>query len=60
MAGESFAEVLDRIEFLARRVGQAPSDEPVSLTRDELIDVLDLLHRLGSAMLVLQELGRFR
>jgi hypothetical protein len=60
MAGESFTDVLDRIETLARRVGQLPADAPVSLTRDELVDLLDLLHRLGHAMLVLQERGRFR
>jgi hypothetical protein len=60
MAADTFADVLGRIETIALRVGQLDVDAPANLTRDELIDVLDALHRVGKAMVLLQERGRFR
>ncbi len=60
MAADTFADVLGRIETIALRVGQLDVDAPATLTRDELIDVLDALHRVGKAMVLLQERGRFR
>ncbi len=60
MAGETFQELVERIEVIAARVaGEEPEVSP-ALTRDELIDILDLLRRLAKAMLILQSRGNLR
>jgi hypothetical protein len=60
MAGETFEELVDRIEAIAVRVAGEEPDETPTLSRDELVDVLDLLRRVARAMLVLQTRGKLR
>ena len=60
MAGETFQELVERIEDIAVRVAGEEVDRPPALTRDELVDILDLLRRVAKAMLVLQSRGNLR
>jgi len=60
MAGETFEELVDRIETIAVRVAGEDPDVAPELSRDELVDVLDLLRRVARAMLVLQTRGKLR
>ena len=60
MAGETFEELVDRIETIAARVAGEDPDVAPELSRDELVDVLDLLRRVARAMLVLQTRGKLR
>jgi len=60
MAGETFEELVDRIETIAVRVAGEDPDVAPALSRDELVDVLDLLRRVARAMLVLQTRGKLR
>jgi hypothetical protein len=59
MAAGTFEELVNRIEEIGGRVA-AESGTTVTLTRDELVDMLDLIHRVGKAMLVLQARGKLR
>jgi hypothetical protein len=58
MAGETFQELADRIEAIALRVAAEEPEAPPTLTRDELVDILDLLRRVAKAMLILQTRGK--
>jgi hypothetical protein len=60
MAGETFEELVDRIEAIATRVAGEDPDVTPALSRDELVDMLDLLRRVARAMLVLQTRGKLR
>jgi hypothetical protein len=60
MAGETFQDLADRIETMAVRVASERPEASPALTRDELVDVLDLLRRVAKAMLILQARGNLR
>jgi hypothetical protein len=60
MPAETFQDLVDRIESIAARVASAGPNANPALTREELVDVLDLLRRVAKAMLVLQERGKLR
>jgi hypothetical protein len=58
--GGTFSELQQRIGELVVRVAATPPDAPAVLSRDELLDVLDAVERLGRAIETLQQKGRFR
>jgi hypothetical protein len=60
MARETFQDLVDRIEAIAVRVAREGPDAAPALTRDELVDVLDLLRRVAKAMIILQARGNLR
>jgi hypothetical protein len=60
MADETFQDLVNRLEAIAVRIANDAPELSPALTRDELVDVLDLLRRVANAMLILQARGNLR